>query len=384
MIIEDVKLIDRIDVPKSAPFHYSRVFRIITDTGVVYTPHKTTNRLEYNARSGVPLLKVLPSEIVSDFKLLDSKKIEGFFNDHKKAIQLVNIVKQFNDITRRSVLRISIFQPTSDVLRSWNKNQKIRFAEIQAEVLQSRLGSNLITYPFLDLELSDYVKFIDDHYVRNEHQSTIFTFDMGMDPTYLKKLLDYMQSKGDPMIIALIHRPWVNTIPQHIILNSYFNNEKMIFFGCQVERRDRDSGSSNTHALSIGSNFDIVALKQSHGFPTNQDLELNKISFYSPTSLLIDNLENTFNDPSRDIIKEFKIPSENYLDLIHLYRIVKGYKGAKVHPAKYQILFYLARVHEAMTSPPIFTNTVERIVQKNIVQHVNATSLRFVPMIRGF
>ena len=384
MIIEDVKLIDRMDVPKSAPFHYSRVFRIITDNGVAYTPQKTTNRLEYNARSGVPLLKALPSEITSDFKLLDSKKIDGFFNDSKKATQLVNLVKQFNDVTRRSVLRISIFQPTNDVLKNWTKNEKIRFAEIQAEVLQSRLGSNLITYPFLNLGLSDYIEFIDDHYVRDENQSTIFTFDMGMDPTHLKKLLDYMQSKGDPMIIALIHKPFVNTIPQHIILNDYFNNEKMIFLGCQVDRKDRESNSSNPHAISIGANFDIVALKQSTGFPVNQELILNKISFYSPTSLLIDNLENTFADPSRDLIREFKIPTDNYLDLIHLNRVIRGYKGAEVHPKKYQTLFYLARVHEAMTSPDMFTRTLERIVQKNITQHINETSLRFVPMIRGF
>lgn len=384
MIIEDVKLIDRIDVPKSAPFHHSRVFRIITENGAVYTPHKTTNRLEYNARSGVPLLKKLPSEITSDFKLLDSKSIDGFLNDGKKATHLINIVKQFNDITRRSVLRISIFQPTNDVLAGWTKNEKIKFAEIQAEFLQSRLGSNLITYPFLDLGISDYIEFIDSHHIRDENQSTIFTFDMGMDPTNLKKILDYMQSKDEPMIIALIHRPWANTIPQHIILNSYFNNEKMVFFGCQIDRKDRDSNTSNPHAVAIGANFDIVALKQSHGFSTNKDLILNKINFFSPNSLLVDNIENTLNDPSRDIIREFQIPVDNYLDLIHLHRIIKGYKGAEVHPKKYQILFYLARAHEAMTSTPIFTRTVERIVQKNIIQHINDTNLRSVPMIRGF
>lgn len=383
MIIEDVKLIDTLDVPKSAPYHLSRVFKITTDNGTVHTPHKTTNRLEYNARGGLPLLKILPDGITTDFKLLDSQKINGFLNNSKKALQLINTVKQFNDITRRSALRISIFQPTNNVLKNWTKHQKIKFAEIQAEFLQSKLDSNLITYPFLDLGFSDYVEFIDRHYVRNEHQSTIFTFDMGMNPTYLKKLLDHMQSKEDPMIIALIHKPWINTIPQHIILNSYFNNEKMVFFGCQVKRKDDDSNTSNTHAIAIGSNFDIVALEQSRGFPTKQNLTLNKINFFSPISLLIDTIENTLNDPSRDILKELNIPSDNHLDLIHVNRILKGYKGAKIHPKKYQILFYLARVHEAITSPLIFTNTIKNILERNILQHINETSLQEIPMIKG-
>lgn len=384
MIIEDIKLIERNDIPKSAPYHYSRVFRITTENGVLYTPNKSTNRLEYNARSGVPLLKALPSEVTSNFKLLDSKQISSFMNNDKNAIKIVNIIKQFNDITRRSALRISVFQPTSDVLSVWDKNSKIRFAEYQAEYLQSRLGSNLISYPFLDLSASDYIEFIDEHYVRDEHQSTIFTLDLGMDPTHLKKILEYLKAKDDPMIIAVIYRPWDRTIPQHIILNEYFENEKMLFFACQVERRDLAYNTSNTHAVTIGANFDIVALKQSRGFPIEQDLDLNKILFYSPSSLTLDTIENTLQNPQRDLIREFEIPHYNYLDLIQLHRIIKGYRGAKVHPKKYQILFYLARVHEAMTSPKMFANTQQRILQKTIPEHIRETGLRFIPMIRGF
>jgi len=384
MIIEDIQFIEDLEKPKTAPFHYSRVFKIITDNGEILTPHKTTNRLEYNARSGVPLLKKLSSEITSDFKLLDSKKIEAFMTDDKKGTQIINLVKQFNDITRRSILRITIFQPTSDVLARWNTPEKIKFAEYQAEYLQSKLGSNLITYPFLDLPISDYLAFIDSHHVRNEYQSTIFTLDMGMDPTYLKIILDHMAAKQEPMIIALIHKQWDKTIPQHIIVNSFFGNKKILFFACQVGRKDKDSNTSNTHAISVGSNFDIVALSQGHGYPPNDELILNKIMFYSPSSLLIDNIENTFSDPSRNIIKEFNLPMDNYLDLIHLNRIIKGYKGAEKHYKKYQILFYLARVHEAITSPIIFSQMRERILQKDIIQHINDTNLKNVPMIRGY
>lgn len=383
MIVEDVKLLgEGVESPKTPPFQYCRPLEIITDNGNIKTPYKTTNKHEHLARSEIPILKVLPNEIVSNFKLLDNTMIEAFYNNTgKNAKRLLDVVKQFNDITRRSKLRISIFQPLESILLSWNSAEKIAFADTQAEYFQSKLNSDLITYPFLELPLSEYLAFIDERYSGNEKQSTIFTLDMAMNSNYLKQILDHLQEKREAMIIALIHRKWSDTIPQHTIINSYFNNPKMIFMACQVDRINEETGAtSNTHAITVGSNFDIVALKQSRGFPVKQTLNLNKIKFFAPDTLRIDNLEATFTQ-QRNFISEFNLPADDYLDQIHLTHIINGRNGAKIHSKKYQILFYLARVHEAITSAAIFAKEHEMILEKRIQEHILNTDLQYIPMI---
>ncbi len=384
MIIEGVKLLDYVEHPKTRPFHYCRSLEIITDKGSVSTPYKTTNRLEFVARSGVPLLKALPYNITSDFKLLDSNTINMFLNtDGKANKRLLGIVKQFNAITKSSKLRISIFQPMDGVLASWSIKQKINFADTQAEYFQSKLNSELITYPFLNLPMHDYLRFIDKRYDGNEMQSTIFTLDMGMNPAYLEQILEHLKYKREPMIIALIHRKWNIATRQHMIVNSYFDNPKMVFMACQVERTDDDTGyASNTHLTTIGSNFDIVALKQAYGFPINQKLELNRIKFFAPETLRVDNLDTTFQQ-QRDLISELDLSNADVLDLEHLPQVIKGRNGAKIHPKKYQILFYLARVHETITSAAVFSKEREMIHEGKIKEHILNTSLQNTPMIVG-
>lgn len=385
MIIEDIRLIGSLnEVPQVPPYHYDRMLEITTDMGKVTTKHKTTNRSEYNARDRIPLLKVLPSEITSDFKLLDERHIQAIMGGTKDSSRIVDIVSQFNDVTSRSLLRFSIFQPTVNVLSNWGNSEKIEFANRQAQYLQYGLGSNLITYPYLGLPVSDYLDFIDSKYRSDENQSNVFTLDLGMEPANLKKILDHLASKQQPTIIAIIHKPWRRTIAQHAIINSYFGNDKIAFFACQVERIEYESGTSNTHAVAVGSNFDIIALKQSRGFTREQKLELNRVMFYSPESLRIDNLTTTFADPNRNLVTEFDVPTDDYLDLIHLNNIIQGVNGASVHPKKYQIVFYLSRTHEAYTSPNRFERLRQHIINRDVIQHIQSTNLRNVPMIRGF
>ena len=389
MIIEDIRIVGPNNgAPQNPPYHYDKTLEIITDVGKVTTPHKTTNRAEFRARSGIPLLKVLPNEITSDFRLLDEKQIKAIMGGTKDSSKFVNTVSQFNDITRKSLLRFSTFQPAENVLKIWGHKEKIEFANLQAQYLQYGLDSDLITYPYLDLPVSDYINFIDSKYGRGyENQSNIFTLDLGMDPTHLKKIIDHLIAKEQPTIISIIHKPWRRTISQHAIINSYFGNkkaEKIAFLASQVERIEYESNTSNTHAVAVGSNFDIVALKQARGFPQEQKLELNRIMFYAPESLQLNNLDTTFADPNRSLIGEFNIPTDDYLDLIHLNNIIQGVNGASVHPKKYQIVFYLSRVHEAYLSPDNFTRLREHIMDQDVIQHIQNTNLRNVPMIRNY
>ena len=384
MILEDVKLREQDQDDEKTPYYYrTRIVDITTDKGTFSTPTRVIARSEYLARSNLPLAKPLPTDLAIDFRNLSEKQTKGLLTEGKVAEKILRVTQQFNDISRRAIFRISVFQPPKTILGDWSSKQKIEFADTQANYLQKKLGTNLITFPYLALPTSEYIQFINARYRRDQDLSTIFTLDLSMDYNSLKEILEHLKAKKDPMIIALIYEEWQKTIPQHNLIASYFDNEKMAFFACQVEREELDSHTSNLHAVACGGGFDLVSLIQKRGYSDNKNLDMTKINIYDPNTLSINNIEAVANDPSRDLVEEFDLNSYDYNDQPYLSSIVKGYKGAGIHPKKYQILYYLAKVHEAVTSPPRFDKERKMIKSKEFLQHISDTKLKEVPMIRS-
>lgn len=104
---------------------------------------------------------------------------------------------------------------------------------------------------------------------------------------------------------------------------------------CQVEREEHKSHSSNLHSVAFGAGLDLVSLMQVRGHSSIPKLELNRIRFFDPTSLRIDDIENTINS-RRKITEELGLlPGD--IDYGYLEKILKGHRGALVHPDKFDI-----------------------------------------------
>lgn len=385
MILEDVKFhySEQGDNRDGSPFNYhSRNMTITTDKGTFETPMRVTTRTEYVARSRVPLSRTVPLDLAIDFRELDRNQVIGFMKNDKVARKMLYLAKQFNALSTRANFRISVIQPPENLLQIMTNTEKTKFADMQAEYLQENLREQLITYPYLGLPISEYKQFIDKRYLRTHDLSTIFTLYMGMKTDDLREILDHLIAKQQPMIILMIHKEWGNSIPQHDLLKTYLNNEKVAFFATQVEREEDESHTSNLHSVAFGGGFDLVSLKQVRGYNTRKKLDLNKIKFFNPINLRIDNIANTINDDGRNLIKELDIPSDNFNDLVYVDRMILGYKGAKVHPKKYDKLYYLARTHEAIVSPTVFNYARPLIERQELIDHLKQTNLKEVPMIR--
>jgi|GEM_PF-3251946 len=385
MIIEDVKRRpdDDHSEPKSPYYFRSRIVDITTDLGKFSTPMRMITRAEHIARSEFGLSKALPKELAIDFRILIDKQMQDFVDDSKAVKNLIQKTRQFNDITRKSIFRLSVFQPADNVLGSMSTESKIKFADLQADFLQIRLGTHTITYPYLALPVSDYKKFIDSHYVRNENFSTIFVLDMAMDAPSFREIIKHLIDKQEPMIIALIYRDWLDTALQHDVVTSYFDNKQVAFLACQVPREEPDSHGSNLHSVAFGGGFDLVALEQPRGFNPKPKLDLNKIRFFSPQTLYIDSMENTLKQPNRTLFAEFNLAEHNFNDFVHLRHVIDGYRGAEKYPQKFKLLQYLAKIHEAITSPAIFESTRDRISRKEMEQYIIQTSLKDAPLIKN-
>lgn len=383
MIIEDVKLKNTSKERQGSPYYFkNRVVEIITDKGKFLTPSRIITRSEYVARSHVPISESLDLERAIDFRELTVEQTTQILDDNTDGVKkLLELAEQFNDITTRAIFKFAVFQPPKQSLNNMSIEDKIKFADFQADILQKRFGNGIITYPFLNLPISEYKKFIKNRNIRDEQTSTVFTFDMNMEPKHLREIIEYLTSSNEPTIIALIHRSWRDAPIQHGIISSFYSKERVAFFGCQIEREEPTSNASNLHALALGSGFDLVSLYQARKGGGSDELELDKIKIFNPLDLNITNIENALKEPGRDIIKEFNFSGHNKLDYEYVTMILEGFEGGKVYPKKHQILYYLARTHEALTSPRVFTQTREKILKNEIEEYIRSTKLNSVPML---
>ena len=386
MILEDVRLKDISQNNNDSPYYFrTRLLDVITDKGTFTTPSRVNTRTEYVARSHVPLSEALDLNLAADFRELTVEQTDNILSDdgEKDIKKILDLVGQFNDVTRRAIFKISIFQPPKTRLLTMTNEEKLDFADYQADLFQISLGSGLVTYPYLALPVSEYKKFIDTRIKRDENTTTIFTLDMGMESQYFREMINHIISKKQPTIICFIHRPWIDTPKNHTMISKLYDNEKTVFFACQVAREEDTSHGSNLHSIGFTRGFDLVALHQSRGGGGDKDLSLNKIKFFDPKTLEINTIDNVMRNPTRDVVKEFNFSPHNFRDEEYVSMILKGYEGAQHHDKKHEILYYLARTHEAMLSPKIFAQTREKIAANEMELYIKDTVLRNMPMLRA-
>lgn len=374
MVVEDIRLHPNFDPNSTKNYGKPRSMQVITDNGIIETPTRVATNSEILAKSEVPLAMSLPMEICVAFRPLERDVMSSFSQDTSSiSLDLIKKTHQFNNLTTRAKLRMSFFQPAEIALENMTLESKLRFARIQAEYLQKRMGYDIVTYPYLRLSSSDYKQFIDQNYQRDQEFTTVFTFDMSMEENSFKEVIMHLLEKSGSKIIALIYRDWQNTVGQHDFIASLHGNAKTIFMACQVEREDKDNHLNKLHEITHNS-FDFVALKQnSRGGKLK--IDPNKIRIFNPSSKGMDNVINTIQDPSRDIVRELDIPDFNFNDENLITRMVNGYRGIVKSERKFRKWYYLARVHEFVASKREFNVFKTSLLSGTIPQYVNGSNL---------
>lgn len=379
MALKNVRLRNPDENNENSVYYYkTREVEITTDNGTFTTPRKLISKSEHNARNELPISMSLDQDMAIDFKLFDSKQMETFLKENGEITKNIRNARQFNQMTRRNKFKLSIFQPFPVVLNSLSLSNKEKFCKLQADFLQLRLNSSIISYPYLNLGYRDYVTFIDKYYPKNDSISAIFTLDMNMPLDTFKKILKHLVDKPGPKIIAIIYQDWEKFPLHHYEINSYFQKEDVAFLACQVDRELDTVNVSKLHSIQFDA-FDLIALKQSRGFDPDPKIDFNKIKFISRDTLEINPISNVVASKNRDLISEFNIPKENYNDLSQLTKVINNYAKA-ADPVKFNTLIYLGKLHEAINSPPEFDvsrkfiksgETEEYIKQKNGLENVS-------------
>lgn len=296
------------------------------------------------------------------------------------ATKLIRNTRQFNQMSSRAIFQVSIFQPFNTALENMNPTQKQNFIDLQAEI-QMNLGNNLLTYPYMHYGLADYLAFVDRYYPNADDVSAIFTLDMSMTLDDFQTILQHIVEKAGPKIIALIYRDWEKTPLHHLAVNRYFDTEDLAFLACQVERENFQANTSNLHGIQFAG-FDLMALKQNVGFP-EPVIDLNKIKFIEVQDLGFNNIHEAFRNGNNRIIEEFNLPINNTNDFVTLQKIQRGYMGARINGKKFNLLTYLAKMHEALNSPPEFNQSQRFIRSRESLDYIQQkNNLQKLPLIQ--
>lgn len=375
MILEDVGMVARRrGDPDAPPAPGARIMRITTDEGSFETPARLLSASEHRARSEAYISRALPHELAIDFKPLRGGDAAGLVADSGVADRLIRAARQFESFTRRAVLRLAAFQPPASDLSGMSVEDKVRFADAHADMLEKNLGTGIVTYPYLGLDAVRYERFVKERYRRNESCTTLFVLDMGMPAAALEKILGMVAAKNEPAIVPLIYRPPDKTAPQHRIVARHLDSPRTALLACQVPRTVEIGGRgvSGPHAAAIVSGYDMVALKQNRAPPAPPKPDLDKIEFFSRDTLQVEGIRGIMERGDRDLAGEFGLNAYNKPDRMRIGEMLGGFEGAAVSAKKFRQLYCLARVHEALNSPPEFARMREAIAVDRFGMYASA------------
>ena len=376
MIVEDMECtIPPRNNPGAPPGLAVRAMRITTSNGAFYTPARMLTRAEHMARSDVAISRAFPADLAIDFRPLTRKDVRGLAANGRAAKSIIRSTRQFNSCTRRAVLSASVVQPPKIAVRSMSAEEKVSFADTQADIFRTSLDSEIITYPYLGLGASDYTKFISRRARRDEACTTLFVLDMEMDPASLDKVLAYLRHDHRPAIVPLIYRDPDGTAVQRRLLARHMKDEKMAFLACQVPRTGyvRNQAVSNLHTAAILHGYDMVALEQRPPAPGVRALDLNKIMFYSRSGLRIDTMRDAMAQRGPGLVDEFYLDRSNERDRQHIAYMLDTFEEAAADARKFRRLATLAKVHEALNSPREFARMRDMVSSRLLGEYLSQT-----------
>jgi hypothetical protein len=358
----DVRL-GNIDVSKKElPYYYkSRTVTIRTDNGDIHSPSRMTARTEYVARGNVPLKHPPPLDLAIDFKPINTVQLNEFLKNNGVVTDFRRHAKKFAQLTERTKLCLSFYQPTGTALTTFKKLNSVnkkQFIEMQGDFLQRHFGTDILTYPYIDYPFSEYKKYVDTYFSCDPY-STIFAVDMNAEPRYFRKVLDYLVQKGVKLIALLYADVDKAPIQHYTIASRYADKENLGFVACQVPRKYLKTRISGLHPLQF-TGIDLVAPTQkSTGGPMNRSL--NNLEFFIRKELLFENIRSALEYYSTVIINDMELHHTETNDAIRIRKMIRGYKLGEKDDRAFSALFSLSRIHECVTSMAEFDTSRQLI-----------------------
>lgn len=289
----------------------SRTLEVRTRKGSFTTPTRASTSYEFRQKALVPTDMPINTEISIDVHKLNFKNISDFLTSNGYLNKLVRTIDLNNRLEQYSKLRISLLQPTTSETRD-PKTKQIKYPSGMSVLqndsnllhkflgilvkLQLAIGSDLITIPYLELQLATTKKvFVDvDKTTEKVGQQPFFVIDM-RHPDF-SEILDFLIKDLRSNMIGLIHREYLKNIHNYETVYKYAEND-VSFFTMQVPRIDENRDNISTmHYLPFLAN-DIYSVEvPSIGGGTNKEKQkadahkLERVKLFDRKSLQVNKI----------------------------------------------------------------------------------------------
>lgn len=384
MTLKDVKF--KWSDTKSPYVYPSRTIEIDTSNGRILTPTRSATLYEHNQQVAIPATTPIKNPISLSVKKMNKNKLMIFLKGNGLYKNWAKQMSDDDDRMKYAWLRSHVIQPTTSPQIIKKDGKKV--SEIESGVdylvansserekfirlilkMQTDIGLEIISVPYLRLPLSVYKTYIRDTVksIRNQNKEPLVIFDLQYEEKG-DKFSDAISFLIDEMQIQLIGFPnrafessaiSYDTLSQH-----YEKNTAFISF-------DAERTFSKTNIISkmhcdpfIGT--DVYSVKTPRYVPPedkNKDEKFEK----TKESIQFFNKENLLIEPSQNRIKNIDSLLEEMGEAKNqkLSTILNDYDAIGKEQDKIMIINALSKFHELRSSTTEFNTEVQKRIKNS-------------------
>ena len=390
MVFKDVK-VKSID-QKSPYFYPARRIEITTSEKRIITPSRAATLYEYNKKSEIPTDIPFENEISVSLKKLNKNKLINFLKGNGLYSRWSKDMFDTSDTMKYSPFTAHIIQPTISNVKKKGKDGKTSVTESGVEYLrknkslrerflrliikmQSDIGLDVITIPYLNLPLSEYEELVKSvtRELHRENKEPMFVFDLEYQKRgdKFEDAMKFLIDKAKSKLIAFPNKSFQNSAVSYDILSGYSEKE-VAFVTFEVERAYKTGDTlSKMHSHPfIG--HDIYAVKTPRYFPpADESVETapyvkqkESIQFFNPDNLLIQSsTERIKNIPK--ILDEIDQKDNRWMKTI-----LNDFEKIKTEQDEIYIIDAISKIHELKSSTAEFEEVKKRIKSEESTEYI--------------
>ena len=383
LIDVNVKSIDE----NSKYLYPNRTIQIRTSSNLhIDTPTRAATDYEFNQKALIPTDIPFDNPAYMSSTNISLDEFEKFMHKNGYYSNIINRMELKSRLSLYSNLRLFLLKPTVTDKKDektgikHDSPMKIltqssflleRFIRLIIQ-MQTEVGLDLISIPFIDLRYEEYEKLINevDSNLEKLNKQAVFFIDMGYKS--FEKVIDLLVNKKQANLIGLYYKPYRKAHLSYETLKEYIDKD-VAFLSSQVTRSDIYD-ISTMHYLPFFYN-DIYAVKRPLGF-TKMEKDKNGNKIKIPPAYSISDIQ-LFNKETLCIQSLTKTPAlieayaNEYKNDSFIRNLLDNYETAQGDQDKYPILNAFSKVSELKSSLSEFANFQKYVRQNSTKDYID-------------
>jgi len=345
-----------VDEGESDLFYTARSVEIKPTSKTIKTPIRVLTNGDLNAKAGAPLEISLEAPIAGIHKPLNKNDVNGIFTKNNTSEKIIKWIEGFLQQMQHSKVVFPLIQPPKNSFDEILISDKVKrtFFRLIYQI-QKQAGLDNICVPWLNFSKEKTIEFYDE-ILKNSNDNYIFFLNSESKPEDISVISNYLKQQIETeriQFVGILSKPVRKVLRSYDILWDTFKESDAGLILSDIERVDTNNpnianvSSSHFNEFIVGDAFMSkvyggggganVQFFVSHRLKIfNKDtLAVNPVERYPSDEEWISSITNTIFDPT-------------------LRNKLENYEEANSNRDKYNVLNYIAKVHEFIESSDEF------------------------------